>query len=256
MPVEQVVVSDDSTDDRSRDVIRADYPGVEWLRGPRRGLGPNRNMALTAARGTHVLFLDDDAELGTGFLDRCAARLSFIAPTERPRTILTGVELHPDGRRVIAHEQDFLGFQHRAYQAEAQIRTVVINSALFPRTIFDEHRFDDQLIYGYDEVDLTSRAVRAGYSILHEEDAVNLHRPSTVNREYYHPYIESSRMYVTTKRRGMTEGRRLAAAGYLIVATVHLAVASRRGGRVTLREVPATVVRAARMLRTHHGART
>jgi hypothetical protein len=163
------------------------------------------------------------------------------------------VEVHPDGRRVVAHEQDFLGFQHRAYEAGGPISTVVINSALFPRTVFNEHRFDEELIYGYDEVDLTSRAVWDGYSILHEESAVNLHRPSAVNRDYYYPYIESSRIYVTTKRRGITEGRPLAAAAYLVIATVHLATASRRSGRVRLREVPATVVRAGRMLRRHQG---
>lgn len=252
MPVIEVIVSDDSTDDRARDLVAAEYPHVLWQRGPRRGLGPNRNAALAASIGTHVLFLDDDAELGSNFLATCTAKLDGVPVNMRERTVVSGVERHPDGLLVVAHEQDYLGFQRRPYRSTEGLRTVVINSALFPRAVFEQHQFDEQLIYGYDEVDLCSRIVHSGFHILHYGDAVNLHRPSTVNRSFYKPHVESSRLYVTAKRRGLTERKRFAAALYLGVAIAHLTASSlRKGGRLRTRDVPSTVLRALIMLTRH-----
>ena len=92
LPVHQVVVSDDSSDNRSRRVTEA-VPDVVWTAGPRVGLGANRNHALRMASGSHVLFIDDDVELGEEFLPlvrRCWERL---AEDNRGRTILAGAEI-------------------------------------------------------------------------------------------------------------------------------------------------------------------
>lgn len=254
VPVSQIVVSDDSTDQRTHDLVTTKYPTVVWQQGPRRGLGPNRNAAVATATGTHVVFIDDDAELGAEFIATCVARLDALAPAARAHAVVSGVEQHPDGHLVVAHEQDYLGFQRRPYDRAEAMRTVVINSTLFPLAIFEHHLFDEQLIYGYDEVDLCSRIVQSGFEILHDDEAVNLHRPSTVNRGFYKPHVESSRLYVTAKRRGVTEHKRFAAALYLGVAVVHLAASSlKRGARVRTRDVPGTVLRAIRMLRRHLG---
>jgi glycosyltransferase involved in cell wall biosynthesis len=250
--VAEVIVSDDSTDDQARQLVETEYPNVRWQRGPRRGLGPNRNAAIVSATGSHVLFLDDDAQLGEQFISTCAAAIELHAPPTRERIIVTGVECQPDGRRVSAHEQDYLGFQRVAYTSRDQIHTVVINSTLFPRELFEQHDFDEQLVYGYDEVDLASRAVAAGFRIQHEEQAVNLHSPSDVNRSYYRPHVESSRLYVTAKRRGVTEGKPFAAATYLTLAVAHLAASSLRpGARLRPRDLPLTAFRALRMLARH-----
>ena len=65
VPVLEIVVSDDSTDERTRLMIQSRYPQVIYVSGPRKGLGPNRNSAIEAATGEWILFLDDDARLGT-----------------------------------------------------------------------------------------------------------------------------------------------------------------------------------------------
>lgn len=254
--VAEVIVSDDSTEGYTREVVTTEYPDVVWQQGPRRGLGPNRNAAVASAAGTHVLFLDDDAELGPTFIAACASRLDQISADVRATMVVSGVERHPDGHLVAAHEQDYLGFQRRPYHSTEGLRTVVINSTLFPRAVFDQHRFDEQLVYGYDEVDLCSRVVHSGFQILHDDSAVNLHRPSAVNRGFYRPHVEASRLYVTAKRRGLTERKHLAASVYLAVAAVHLAGSSlRAGGRLRPRDVPSTILRALIMLSRHIGGR-
>jgi GT2 family glycosyltransferase len=58
-PIE-VIVTDDSQDARTREVVGSTYPWVRWVRGPRRGPAANRNAGVAAASGSWVIFTDDD----------------------------------------------------------------------------------------------------------------------------------------------------------------------------------------------------
>lgn len=247
-PVSEVIVSDDGDDDASNGVVREFGEPAVWTAGPKRGLGPNRNHALTLATASHVLFLDDDASLGERFLEHCVREMQASGGSA-DTTIVTGVESRPDGHRVTAHEQDFLGYQHRPYRQGETLKTVVINSALFPRSLFARMHFDDQLIYGYDEVDLTSRSVREGFRIITAAEAVNHHDPSAVNRDYYRPRVDAARIYVTAKRRWVTERSPLRAGVFLGVAIPHLLVSALgRRNEVRLSEVRLVTREALRML--------
>jgi len=219
---DQVVVADDSTGDETRALVERDHPGVRYVRGPRAGLGQNRNRALAEVTGTLVCFIDDDVLLGPDYFERALTCRAQAADPEG--AIVTGAERQPD-RLVQAHEQSFLGFQHRPYRPGEAMATIVINSTLFPTRLFREIRFDPRLVYGYDEVDLTTRAVARGYEIVSCPAAVNEHHPSPANRDYYRPYVDASRLYVTFKRYGRTEHRRLRAAAFLVAAPLHLAAA-------------------------------
>jgi glycosyltransferase involved in cell wall biosynthesis len=228
--VHEVIVSDDSTDERSRELVQTRFPDARWVVGPRIGLGANRNRALDATTGSHVLFIDDDVELGPDFVALMQARWAALPASDRDRAILAGSETNR-GHRVTPNEQSFLGFQQRPYRPGEPLRTVVINAAVFPRSMFDAVRFDPQLVYGYDEVDVTTRAIAHGYVIHPSLEIANRHSPSPVNRDYYRPFTDASRLYVTARRRGRTEGRRAAAGLFLVAASAHLAVhAVRRDG--------------------------
>jgi glycosyltransferase involved in cell wall biosynthesis len=193
VPVAEIVVSDDSTDDRTRELVAARYPHVKYIFGPRKGLGPNRNSAISAATGDWILFLDDDARLGPDFLTEMMKARYANADS---RLIFTGIEKQVKGL-VFPNDQTFLGFQKRPYGPKQIVNTVVINATLFPASLFKEMLFDPRLIYGYDEVDIASCARGAGYSIVLVSSAVNLHFPSPVNRDYYSPHTEAARIYVT-----------------------------------------------------------
>ena len=216
-PVAEIVVSDDSTDERTRDLVAARYPHVKYVFVPCRGLGPNRNSAISAASGEWILFLDDDARLGPDFLtEMMKAR---YANTDQ-RLIFTGIEKQVTGL-VFPNDQTFLGFQKRPYGSKKMVNTVVINATLFPASLFKEMLFDPRLIYGYDEVDIASCARGAGYSIVLVPSAVNLHFPSPVNRDYYSPHTEAARIYVTFKRYAAAERRPVKALTFLAWSFVH-----------------------------------
>jgi glycosyltransferase involved in cell wall biosynthesis len=235
-PTHQIVVADDSDGGESERLVRGQDADITYVRGPRTGLGANRNAAIDAAEGDFLLFLDDDAVLGESYLATMEAKLETVPPAQRSRTILAGTELNR-GRTVVPNEQDLLGFQSRPYRQGEELRTVVINAALFPRGLFDQVRFDPRLKYGLDEVDLTTQAVARGYRIVPCFEASNSHFPSTLGREGYGEAAVAARLYVTLKRRRFTEGSRLRGwSGFgLAAAHSYLAACKRYGPRAGTR---------------------
>jgi GT2 family glycosyltransferase len=227
----RVVVSDDGADPATRAVCDAAPLAVEHVAGPRRGLCANRNAAVARAAEDVVLFLDDDCLLGEDFLDRALACMAeHEARLGRGRVIVSGAERNR-GRVVHASAPTFLGFQARPYRAGEPMRSIVINATLFPRSLFETVRFDEQIVYGYDEIDLTARAVAAGWTVVPCEEAVNDHRPSARGRDAYAAVLVGTRLYVTYKRYRLIDGRPLRAGVFALAGAAHaVAAGARRGG--------------------------
>jgi GT2 family glycosyltransferase len=213
----EIVVSDDSTDQLTRELVTHQFPHVKYVDGPRQGLGPNRNSAIAAASGEWILFLDDDARLGSDFL---ATLIPIIASNSGRRVIFSGIE-HQETGPIFPRSQDFLGFQTRKYSAVESLNTLVINAALFPAKLLKTLQFDARLIYGYDEVDIAARARAVGWEILLCPKAVNYHYPSATNRDYYRPHTETARIYVTFKIYYAAQRKPLKAAVFLMVSLLH-----------------------------------
>lgn len=247
--IAQVVVSDDWHDDETRAVCRDAARDVDYLLGPKRGLGANRNRLIAASRGEIVLFLDDDCLLLPNFLE---AAIAHLHSAERRhgvgRVIVSGRELNR-GNLLSAADQTFLGFQAKRYAGEEGLRSICVNASIFPQCVFDEIQFDPQLVYGYEEVDFASRAAAAGWVIVQCPEAINDHRPSSRGRSDHDRYVEASRLHVTLRRYAMTERAPLRALAFAIVAPIHLVAADvKRLGLPGLRRSVATLVLAATML--------
>ncbi len=58
----EVIVTDDSRDERTRQVVESRFPCATWTRGPQRGPAANRNHGAREARGEWLVFVDDDCE--------------------------------------------------------------------------------------------------------------------------------------------------------------------------------------------------
>lgn len=217
LPAAEILVTDDSTDDRTRVLVRAQCPDVTYLEGPRLGLGANRNNAISRAQGDWILFLDDDARLTPNFL---ATLQPLMAAQGVSKVIFTGLERNAQ-ELVFPHDQSFLGFQSRAYRPGEPIRTLVMNAAVFPAALLKALPFDSSLVYGYDEIDIAARALARGYTIELCTGAVNLHFSSPLNRAFNAPYIEAARIYVTYRKYRHVQLRPLKAAAFLAVSLAH-----------------------------------
>ncbi len=192
-----------------------------WQKGPGRGLGANRNAAVRSAETRWVLFLDDDARVGSGFVDALENCLRNIPAMDRERAIVTGRERNR-GTIVAPNDTDFLGFQRREYSPGDTRRTVVINAALWPRALFDRVGFDEHLRYGSDEVDISYSALAAGFAIWDCPEAVNLHNPSPRGRSSYQLDAHASRLRATTKRYWRLQRKRATALAYVVIGPAHL----------------------------------
>jgi glycosyltransferase involved in cell wall biosynthesis len=224
---DEILVSDDSPDDREGRLVAEAFPHVTYQVGPRRGLGPNRNACLDRVAATHVLFVDDDVVLPeTGI-----ATARRVAGDQR--TVVTGYERrHVEGvaHLVTPHNTDFLGFQR--VPPDGDHRSIVINATVFPRRLFDEARFDEKLRYGTEEVDMARHAVALGYRIRVEPDLRVDHHPSPANRGEYERYVDASRLYGTLKSYWRYERSVPKAVAYAGVGPLHLlGSAVRRRGR-------------------------
>jgi GT2 family glycosyltransferase len=220
IPIHEVIVSDDSTDLRTKEVIRSFFPDVIYLEGPKKGLSANRNNAIRGLTGTHVLFMDDDVILAGGFFTTIKNEVQDLERRHGNKIIITGLE-NKNGSIIYPHDQTFLGFQSRKYKDGEALKTIVINSTVFPANLFKEILFDEQLIYGYEEVDIATRAVQKGYYIHLADEAINYHFPSDINRDFYKPHVETSRIYATFKRYLYTERKWLKALSFFMVAFIH-----------------------------------
>jgi GT2 family glycosyltransferase len=248
----QTVVSDDSDDDLQRETaaVCEEFPFVSYTTGPRRGLSANRNnsLALVSPEVEIVLFIDDDVVLPPEFL-------SSITDTLRrtpERTIVTGFE-YRDGYRVTPHNCSFWGHQEKEPRDTGDVHAICINATAFPRALFDSVRFDEQLRYGSDEIDLCARAERAGFRVLFDPALFVYHHRSPVNRQEYIRLQDASRLYATYKRYRWIERNRQKALMYAVLAPLHLlgSVAVRRR---RIRDLPlalAVIATAARYARTH-----
>lgn len=222
---DEVIVSDDSRDPAATQAIVAKYPAVIYQSGPQRGLSPNRNACINHAGSSHIIFVDDDVRVPSGFI---AVARKLVAVSV-PRTVLTGYEMNhsPETRyqeavrKVIPQNADFWGVQQVPVQGE--YRSIVINATIFPRSLFEQACFDEHLRYGCDEIDIARHAASLGYRILYQDDLYVHHHPSSVNREQYKHYVHASRLYTTTKAYWQYDRSWLKALIYLVLAPLQLA---------------------------------
>jgi GT2 family glycosyltransferase len=56
----EVIVTDDSKDNKAKFLINEKYPWVRWVEGPKRGPAANRNNGAQFAKGDWIVFIDDD----------------------------------------------------------------------------------------------------------------------------------------------------------------------------------------------------
>lgn len=217
----ELIVSDDG--DGSAESVALSY-GATYVQGPRRGLGPNRNACIRAASGSGIAFVDDDVKVSAGFVERATAVVAA-------RVVTTGWELNHRGaepEKVTPHNPDFLGFQR--VEPQGDLKSIVINATVFPAGLFQHAKFDEQIKYGYEEIDMARQARRQGFAISYDDLLWTEHFPAPSNRDGYAAVLASSRLYVTYRAYRRYESRPGKAALYAVLAGGHHVAHSVKSG--------------------------
>ena len=218
----EVIVGDDTLDGTATAAVCSDFPFVRYVRGPRQGLCANRNVVIAAAMGEYLSLLDDDSEVTTSFV-----RLSqeIIARTDG-RTIFTGDVLKDGVERVTPLNPTFWGHFGKPLSPLAPCETIQLNCNLFPRSAFADARFDERIVYGYEDMDLCQQLLAAGHRIEYRPELVNLHLPlpkaSHVLRTQ-DQQAQRARYYTSLKRYMLWQSRPIRALVYAALAPFHQA---------------------------------
>lgn len=247
-PPRAVVVSDDSTDAAmlaENAAIVERYADTTYVRGPQRGVCANRNHALDRL-GTvdYVAFLDDDALVDVDYFETALRHYASLSPDRRRRVIVSGVRREPDGGRTYPCRLDFRGYFEDCEPTEV----AGASYAVFPRQFFDSHRWDEHIFFGYEDAELSLRALRDGFEIDHLEQLV-LSDAGKMNStlaagdgERMSQYMflgHAARLYIGVKRFGIIDRDLPKLGAFLVRFWVELigALAKRR----SLRRVPELV---------------
>ena len=206
-----VVVSDDSPEaevqQHNQDVV-AKYSGTRYLIGLHTGVCANRNNAVNAIaidETDFVAFVDDDICVAPNFIERALQYYEAIAPANQLHEILSGVSRDPDGNVSVPVKLSFRGYFCAAETPEA----VDLHSAVFPRSLFTEEPWDEQIFFGYEDAELCLRALKRSYRIqycpeLKVEDTragksvLAATQTGTLTKSQL--YVNAARLYVGVKR--------------------------------------------------------
>jgi GT2 family glycosyltransferase len=245
---DDIIVSDDSSDEdrvANRELV-ARYPGVRYTEGPRTGLGANENhiVSVLMPEAEWVVFIGDDARLSPTFGREMRAAIRRNAPARR---IPTGTEAR-NGELVRPSAMSFFGFQrvpHASYDPGAPAEGIVVQATAFPAADLRQLRWLEVTPYGYDEVDMTLKMRKLGWSFVFEPSITLDHDQSPVGRDEYPEPVLVARMYVRLRSFSVYERRPAKLVAYALLAPLQLAFAQlRRGNLTALRRVPHTVATA------------
>jgi hypothetical protein len=129
-------------------------------------------------------------------------------------------------------------------------RSIVINATVFPRSLFEFVKFDEQIRYGYDEVDIANAAVAAGFVISYSDDLVVKHYPSSINRDEY-TTTDLGRLYVTEKIYRIYRPSKVRALTFTLLAPTHHLLHTLKTRPTRLRRAFNECKEAKEMLRQH-----
>lgn len=220
---QQVIVSDDSLEPEATRKLCDQFPFVQYIDGPNRGLCANRNQVIARATTSHVSLLDDDAVIAKEFV-----RLALDhARSDGERTIITGSVL--DGGQVFRPgTPDFWG-RFTESTRKSRYETIQLNCNLVPRAAFHIAQFDELIRYGFEDMDLCSALLAAGYCINYDPAMMNQHFPPSQSPEVALGRFrrwEQARYYTSLKRYFIWERSPAKGLFYLLTAPLYTAVFS------------------------------
>jgi glycosyltransferase involved in cell wall biosynthesis len=205
----RIVVSDDSSSpemlEANARVVSRFAPAV-YVRGPQRGVCANRNNALSYVRDVdYVASLDDDGLVAPDYFAVAQATLDAMPESRRALAILTGLRFERNGHRNGGKcRLSFTGY----FIPSPKTQVAGASYAIYPRSFFDRHLWDEQIYFGYEDAELSLRALKDGYEIVQVDgmtvtDGAAGQSTLAGGGEKIPPYTfagEAARLYIGVKR--------------------------------------------------------
>jgi len=193
LPITELVVVDNASRDRTLDLVRRFWPEARIVRNAEnRGFAAAANQGIDATRGSYVLLLNPDAELGSDFIQRLVARLDgdpraasacgklrrFDTVRGRPVIDSAGMAMTCSLRHLDRGqgEIDRGQYDRAAYVFGGTGAALLLRRAAIDAVRVDGQAFDERFHSYREDADLAWRLRLAGWQCVYDPKAVGRHR--------------------------------------------------------------------------------
>lgn len=156
----EVIVSDDSKDSLTQEMILAEFPNVIYTRGPQRGPAANRNHGVSKARGEWIVFTDDD----------CLPDIAWLNAFRKHNTS----DLVLEGKTIADRAQNRLDEESPINEHGGCLWSC--NFAIRKDLFHKLEGFDETYPYAaMEDMDFREKVIRSGGTIKFLEEAIVVH---------------------------------------------------------------------------------
>jgi GT2 family glycosyltransferase len=190
----EVIVVDDGSPMRLDDIVAPfkELLDITLIRQVNAGPAAARNAGASRARGSCLVFLDDDCAPAPDYLSILSARAA-----QAPDSAVGGRTINALTRNMFSTASQKLNDYLYSYlnADENRARFLTSNNMLIPTQIFRELKgFDTTFrLAAFEDVDLCDRLVAHGYNILYVPQAVIYHSHRMTLRQYWRQHVTYGR---------------------------------------------------------------
>jgi len=160
----EVIISDDSSNEQTKNLVKDKYSSFKFNTGPRRGPAANRNSGASKARGEWIMFIDDDCYPDSGIVKEYLKAIN-----DKPIVKVFEGCIKADRPKQHFLEESPVNLSG-GYLWSCNF---LINRDLF---INELKGFDENFPFAaMEDMDVDIRLKKAGYKIIFVEDAVVIH---------------------------------------------------------------------------------
>jgi GT2 family glycosyltransferase len=169
-PPFEIIVTDDSKSDNSKELVENNFSKVKWGRGKQNGPARNRNAGVRRAKGVWIIFIDDDCIADKGFLNAYSKAIK-----NNPNAILFEGKIYPDRPRMTWAE---------CCPENSNGGMFWTSNLCVKKKIFDEiGGFDERFRVAYEDIDFAYRIKAQGFKTKFIKDASVCHPWRTLKQE-------------------------------------------------------------------------
>lgn len=185
----EVIVSDNSSDDGSVDMVKDKFPWVKLIVGPNEGFSKGNNRARSLAKGDMILFLNPDTVVYPEVFSKTVRYLE-----EHPKVgAVTCKLILPDGsldkdvrrrfptpwvsfQRLVLGRSKYYYYEDIPNNATHEVEAIQGAFFLTWRKILDKVGwFDPEYFFDGEDVDLSYQITKSGYSLVYYPDVFITH---------------------------------------------------------------------------------
>lgn len=194
----EIIVTDDSPDNDIQQIIKAQFPFVKWVEGPKKGPASNRNYGASQATGEWLVFTDDDCLPDKDWLQSISAQ---ITPGKEVDVI--------EGKTVADREKRRLDEVSPINLTGGNLWSC--NFAIRKSAFENLSGFDETFKYAAGEdMDLYNRIVKNNYKVVFDEHVLVTHpwRQSKPFRNFLRSYVSYKQYILKTRNNNKWQYRK------------------------------------------------